>query len=288
MTSDLHRPSIGRAPMSRRGLLQTGALTVSLGALIAACGSESEEGAPGRVGYAPEPTDLPTATVDNVVLLRTATSLEYSALDVYQRSLDMDALDAEATALIERFVEDHTRHAAAMAELTTQAGGEPYECANAWMAERVIDPMFEHIEGDEEADIPPSDDPARDLLQLSYAFESMLGASYQQFVEQLTDPALRQEVIIYGAEEVRHAAAVAIFRDGAPEAYINPTVFGGEIDLNDTDGVIPLYAVTGAFGSLAPIELTLGPKNDTGTRFATSLQTPAANSFVYEGETCDA
>jgi hypothetical protein len=114
----------------------------------------------------------------------------------------------------------------------------------------------------------------------------MLGATYQQFVERLTTPELRQEVIGYGAEEVRHAAAIAILRDGAPGAYVSPLVFGEEIDA--ADGVMPLYAVTGHFGSVGPTEMTLGPPNDSGTRFATALQTPADNSYVYEGETCEA
>jgi hypothetical protein len=271
--------------LSRRGLLRTGGTTISLGALIAACSSEA--GAPGRVGNAPVVTDLPQAEINDAVLLRTATSLEYSALDLYQRAIDLDALDDAAMQYVQRFVEDHTRHADAMVDLTTQAGGEPYECANQWMDRRVLDPLFQHITGDEAADIPPSDDAARDLLGLSYAFESMIGAMYQKFVEQVSTPELRQQVVTHGAEEVRHAAAVAILRDGAPEAYINPTVYGGEVDLTKTDGVIPLYAITGSFGSLAPIELTLGPKTEAGTRFTTTLQTPAENSYVYDYESCD-
>ena len=58
-------------------LLQTGGLTVTLGALVAACG-ESAEGEPGRVGYAPPATPLPTVELNNVVFLRTATSIEYT------------------------------------------------------------------------------------------------------------------------------------------------------------------------------------------------------------------
>ena len=275
------------ATMNRRRLLQVGGLTVTLGALVAACGTD-EEGAPGRVGYAPVPTDLPPATTNDGVFLRTATSLEYSALDVYEKISSYGVLDGQAETLIARMVEDHTRHAAGMVELTTAAGGEPYECANAWFAERVIPPLFERIDGNEAEEIEPSDDPARDLLQIAYAFESMLGATYQQFVERLSTPELRKEAITYGAEEVRHAAAIAILRDGAPEAYISPVVYGEEIDTSSTDGVLPLYAVDGHFGSVAPIEMTLGPPNDAGSRFTTSLQTPAENSYVYDGETCDA
>ena len=279
---------VADAALSRRGLLRAGGLTLSFGALVAACGNDEQQGAPGRVGYAPVPTDPPPAVTDDAVFLRTATSLEYSTLDVYARIKEYGVLDEQADAMIDRFIEDHTRHAAGMAELTTSVGGEPYECANRWYESRVIEPLFERIDGNEEEAIPPSDDPARDLLQLAYAFESMLGAMYQQLVERLTTPELRQEAITYGAEEVRHAAAVAILRDGAPGAYISPEVFGEEIDSSETDGVLPLYAVTSQYGSVGPIVMTLGPTNEAGTRFSASLQTPAENSYVYEGETCDA
>ena len=111
---------------------------------------------------------------------------------------------------------------------------------------------------------------------------------YQQLVELLRDRALRRAAITIGAEEARHAAALAVVRDGAPEAYVSPTVFGDEIDPSDSDGVLPLFAVTGAFGSLAPVEFTLGPNNDAGARYVATLQTPADNSYIYDGQTCDA
>ncbi len=44
--------------LGRRQLLQAGGLTIGLGALLAACGSDTVEGEPGRVGYAPVPTAL--------------------------------------------------------------------------------------------------------------------------------------------------------------------------------------------------------------------------------------
>jgi hypothetical protein len=287
MTFDPDPRSLGRAPVSRRGLLRTGGLGVSLAALVAACGSE-ESGEPGRVGIAPTPTPLPDAVVDDAVLLRTATSLEYSAIDVCEQMLEIGQLDGDAAAMVERLIEDHRRHADDMAALTTEAGGEPYECPNQWVAERVLTPLVARITGDEAAAIEPSDDPARDALAMVYAFESMLAATYQQMVVQLSSPALRQEAVTLGSEEARHAAAVAILRDGAPAAYVSPTLSGGTVDLTETDGVEPLFAVSARFGSLAPVEVTLGPPNDAGTRFRASLLTPAANTFVYADQACEA
>ena len=134
--------------MNRRRLLQTGGLTVSLGAVLAACGGDDDtESAPGRVGYAPPATPLPTVEKTDAVWLRTASSIEYTVLDVYARTTEMGALDATAQALIDRFVEDHTEHAELLAGLTVEAGGEPYECANAWYIDRTVDPIFTQITG---------------------------------------------------------------------------------------------------------------------------------------------
>lgn len=278
--------------LSRRRLLVTTGLGASLGAVLAACGS-SDDGAPGRVGYAPVPTEPPEEPVDDAVLLRTATSLEYTALDVYDRITELGALDDTGADLVSRFVEDHTSEAATMAELTGRAGGEPFECANPWFAERVIPEMFERITGREdvpegEEPIPPSDDPARDAMGIAYAIESTLAAMYQGLVVELSDPELRTEAITAATRAARHAAAAALARDGAPQAYVSPLIIGGELDPSANEGLLPVFAVPGHFGSLAPVQVAIGPASDAGTRFTTSLQTPAANSYAYASLSCDA
>ena len=58
---------------------------------------------------------------------------------------------------------------------------------------------------------------------------------YQQFVERLTEPVLRAEVMVLGAQDARHAAAVAIVVTGAPDGYVNPVVLGEE---SVTDGTV--------------------------------------------------
>ena len=52
------------------------------------------------------------------------------------------SLDGDDASLLERLIEDHRAAVAATAELTTAAGGEPYECANSWYIERVVTPML--------------------------------------------------------------------------------------------------------------------------------------------------
>jgi hypothetical protein len=272
---------------SRRRLLQTGGLTVSLGALLAACGDDDVEGGPGRVGYAPPATPLPTVDVNDGVWLRTATSIEYTVLDVYARTTEMGDLDATAQALVDRFVEDHTEHIEVLTGLTTEAGAEPYECTNAWYIDRTVTPIFTQITGSEADGIAPSDDPARDLMAVANAFESLSGAMYQQMTEMLTVPELRAEVMTIGAQEARHAAAMAITATGAPEGYISPALFGEDVT-PDESGLFKAYAIPTQFGSLAAIQLVVGARNEAGTRETFIIETPADNSLIYDGMSCEA
>jgi hypothetical protein len=274
--------------INRRRLLQTGGLAVSLGAVLAACGDDDEtESAPGRVGYAPPATPLPTVEKNDAVWLRTASSIEYTILDVYARTTETGALDATAQALIDRFAEDHAAHAEVLAGLTEEAGGEPYECANAWYVVRTVDPIFTQITGSDEMNIAPSDDPARDLLTVSNAFESLSGAMYQQMCEVLTVPELRAEVMAISAEEARQAAAVAMLATGVPEGYISPVLFGEDL-VPDESGLFEAYAIPTQFGSLAAIQIVIGARNEAGTRATFTLETPSDNSLIYEGMTCEA
>ncbi|MET0146325.1 MAG: hypothetical protein ABW328_16310 [Ilumatobacteraceae bacterium] len=271
--------------MTRRRVLQAGGLTVALGAFAAACG-KSEEGAPGRVGYAPAATALPTEIVDDPVYLRTANSIEVMLVQVYEEIRETGVLDATATTLLDRLIEDHAAASATVAGLTEDAGGEPYECANAWYLDRVIDPFLANILGDEALDIPPSNEPARDMMTLINGLESMTGAMYQQQVELLNDADLRAAVMVLGAEAARHAGAVAILVMGAPEGYADPSLFGEEVAL-DPAALTPLYAVPTQFGSLAAIPVAVGVPSSAGTRYTANLETPSDNSFIYTGMTCD-
>jgi Ferritin-like domain len=273
------------ARLTRRRLLQAGGLAASVGVLLAACGKD-EEAEPGRVGYAPPATPLPTVEKNDAVWLRTAMSLEYTTLEVYRRTTELGALDTSAQELIDRFTEDHTEHADVLAGLTEQAGGEPYECANAWYMERTVEPIFTQITGDESQGIAASDDAARDLLALANAWESLIGAMYQQMCEVLAAPELRGDVMAIGVQEARHAAAVAMTATGVPEGYVSPVLFGEDLTPDET-GLFKAYAIPSRFGSLAAIELVIGARSEAGTRETFTLETPADNSLIYEGMTCE-
>ncbi len=250
-------------------------MAVSVGAIVAACGTDQGVQAPGRIGLAEESEELPTAEVDDIVLMRTAQSLEYTALDVYAAAADTGALDDQASELVGRFVEDHTRHADAVGEVIDDLGGEQFTCGNPFLAERVVVPVLAALEG--------TDDLVRDLLHISYAIEELAGRSYQALVPSIADLPLRTAAMKIGGEEQRHAAAVALVLN--PDEWFSPEIFGEPLS-PDADGFPIRYAIPATFGQLSGVPLVVGADDPDEGRFSTQLQTPAANSLVYGYLSC--
>ena len=266
------------ARFGRRKLLHTGGLTLSLGAIIAACGEDRAGGTePGRVGNAPDVTPLPEGEVDDIVLLRTAQSLEHSAIDAYAAARGLDVLSAEQDTIVQRFVDDHTGHSVALGGFITEAGGEEFACANPWLARRVVTPLFDALDD--------SDDLLRDVLNIAHGLETLAAASYQALVGSLTAPDLRMKIMQIGADENRHAATLAMAITGTPDGYVSPVLLGEPAPAEEPEFAV-VHAIPSTFGTVSGIQLVVGAANDDGQRFTTLLQTPAANTFVYGDQSC--
>jgi hypothetical protein len=263
--------------LDRRRLLRDGGLAISLGALVAACGSNrGGVDAPGRIGVAEGGEEARDTEVNDVVLLRTAQSLEYTALDVYAAAAGLGVLDDAGTALVERFVQDHTGHASQVGSLIGGLGGEEFACANPFLVERVVEPVLGAITG--------SDDVLRDVIHTAYAIEEFAGRSYQALVTALTDGELRREAMRIGGEEQRHAAVLATVLN--PDQILSPALVGEIPAETDELGFPVRFAVPSTFGQLTGVTLVVGDVDPDGGRFSTTLQTPAANTFVYEDQAC--
>lgn len=266
--------------LSRRRFLVAGGATITFGALVAACGGSESTGI-ARIGNAPDPNELPDGKVTDVTLLRTATSLEYNAIFVYEAAADAGFLSGDAATLAQRFLRDHRAHAQATAALTEELGGKAFEKPNPRLQAIYVEPALALITGDEASGAAPTDDPAADVLALAYALETLAGATYQSYVPLFNDKALRAAAMGIGEEEARHAAVLG--------ALANPTrlvsSFGLSIPADfreDTEVPAVAYAVPSAFGTLAPVPVTLGPANESGVRTTVNLETPSLNSMVYE------
>jgi rubrerythrin len=300
--------------LGRREVLRVGGATITLGALVAACG-QNNGGTVGRVGDAPPVRTLPPAVVNDVVLLRTATSIEISAINAYSAVAELgvldDVLDGLALEYVKRFVEDHTGHAELFSELTVAAGGVAWTEGNCRLDAVFIAPVVKRITvGDPDAPdgaIPPSDDAVRDVLNVAHALESLAGASYQSLVPTLTDVALRRDAMKVAADEVRHAALLALTINAArpsgwvdsaavqsaePPAEVTTTTAAQDIAQPATTTTepaaptatpIPLpTAVPTQFGSVAAIPVVVGAGDVNGVRLRANLETPSLNSLIYE------
>ncbi len=262
--------------LDRRQLLRTGGLALSMGAVIAACGGgRGGSDDPGRLGVADPAPEVPDAEVNDVVLLRTAQSLEYTALAVYDAAVGTEALTDAELSLAGRFVADHTGHAALLGSLIGDRGGEEFTCPNPFLMDRAVGPILAALED--------TDDLHRDLLNIAHAFEAHAAASYQALVALLEDLPLRSEAMRIGGDENRHAAALAAAIN--PDAIFSPAMFGEPVS-NDADGFPVPYAVPATFGQLTGIELVVGARTTDGGRFTVQLQTPAPNTLVYEYQSC--
>jgi len=266
--------------LSRRRFFVAGGATVSFAALVAACGGSESTGI-ARLGDAPTPNELVEADVTDIALLRTATSLEHNAIFVYEAAASAGVLSGDAAEIAKRFLDDHRAHAEATASLTRSLGGKAYTQPNPRLQSIYIEPALTLIVGDEANGVPATDDPAADVLALAYALETIAGATYQAYVPLLDDKSLRAAAMGIGDQEARHAALLGV--------VLNPDRLVSSMGLSiaaeyqeDTDTPAAAYASPSAFGTQAPVPVTLGAANESGIRTTVNLETPSLNSMVYE------
>jgi hypothetical protein len=258
--------------IGRREALRIGGLTVSLAALAAACGdNRTGDTAPGRVGNAPPITALPDYEVNDAVLLRTASSLELTAVEVYETAKTLGVLEGDLATIVDRLIANHTATAAKMGELTVAAGGTAWTSTNPWIMDRAVNPIL--------ATIAASDDPARDVVNFAITLEDLAASTHQTLAGLLTETEQRVAVTNACAEESRHSATLVLEAFGIANRF-SPALIGE--DVVNVNGVVPSYAIENTFGSVAQQELIVGEADENGARTTYLLATPAANSFIYE------
>lgn len=255
----------------RRDVFRIGGIGLSVAALVAACGDDrGGDTAPGRVGFALTPEPLPSLPVDDSVYLRTSSSVEATIVDVYNGMLADGAVGDDVSAVLSELVTRHEDLIEQLAELTEQASGMPWTCANPWMVERLIEPVL--------AAISESDDPARDLLNFAISLENLAAATHQSFTRLLSIPQVRPGMASASAVDSRNAATLVILTGGQSN-FVSPAIAGGEVPR--VDGIPEQFAITSRFGSLAQFELVVGPPDENGARETFILSTPAENSYIY-------
>ncbi len=270
----IDRTSRASAPRyRRRDALKLGGLTISAAAFVAACGTgRTGDDAPGRVGFAPPVEELENYPVDDAVMLRTASSLELTAIAVYEAVLDTGLLDGELTALVERLIENHQMVADEMGQLTESVGGVAWECTNPWYMDRTVNPLLEAV--------LDSDNPLRDIVNTAVVLENIAAATHQTLAIELTDADAASATLSAAKLESRHSAYIVAAARGA-EGYVDPLIDGVGDAALDPDGVPYKYSITSRFGSTGQVELVAGAPDENGVRQTFIIQTPSLNSWIY-------
>jgi hypothetical protein len=202
---------------TRRQIISTGAFGAAAAAFLAACGTKADRKA-GQSGIDPTTTvaapeaPLPDVTEADLAydtdLLRTATSLELLAADLYDEygpKLD----DAEWKTNTERFATDH-RAAAAEFRRETPAEHRVDE-PNEWLQQNSVDPVADDLTSD------------RSILAFFSSIESTLAATYITAVSNFSQVEGRAQFAGFAEAAARREALLGDGGEGAaPESALYP------------------------------------------------------------------
>ena len=127
-STDGDRSQVALGGLARRRFLTIGGFSVATAALLAACGAKESAGGVPKEGAAPSTTALADRAYSDAILLRTAASLERSAMAAYDAALGL--LTGPARDLAAQFKVHHQAHAGAMDDQVRKLGGDPYTQSN--------------------------------------------------------------------------------------------------------------------------------------------------------------
>lgn len=211
----------------RRAFLRVGGMTVAMSAVVAACGSDSEEDLPvtGTLPTVEEATGLiETSQELDVTLLRTAQSIEVLAVQTYQAAIDSGLVTTPAVAeAAQLFQQQHDEHAGLLAATTTDAGGTPYDQPNPYLDEQVVGPAVAALTSE------------TDVVALAVELENTAAQTYVFAAEALSTPALRQGIMSIGGVEARHLTVLYTVQEQPPA----PFPFMPRRDRIDAKGYLP-------------------------------------------------
>jgi hypothetical protein len=213
---------------TRRRFIKIGGATLLTGSVLGAC---SDPDPKPRAADLDQPAGRPTTTVPSttapatpqeldLMLLRTASSLEILAIDLYQQALDSGALDTPAVrAAIETFQRHHRDHAAALQAATSERGGTPYTEPNRVVMRSVVVPVLPTL----------TDEPA--ITHFARTLENIAASTCSHAAGSLSNPADRRTMMSIGGDEARHAVVFDHLlgtspTESAPAPFINTDVLG--------------------------------------------------------------
>lgn len=220
MSTDEKAVLLGVPAPGRRDLFKMGGFTILGAAVLAACGSDSSTSAtdaattvgappetqPAATDPAPSPTDAAASTDapqptdaaqpnQDIVLAKTAASLEKLAVDVYGTAAGLIKTPAVLDAA-KMFAGHHQMHLDALNSVITGAGEKAITEMNQAVFDAMVAPALETAKTE------------ADAVMLALALEEAAAQTYVFAGGALSTAALRSTIMTIGGIEARHAAVL--------------------------------------------------------------------------------
>jgi rubrerythrin len=225
LTTDETAAVLGVPSPTRRQLFKVGGAAIFGAAVLAACGDD-DSGAPQTspgsptttrtppTTGAPATTAAPPTTTDgggsqDLVLARTAASLEQLAVDSYGAAAGLLTTRAIKRAA-SLFAEHHQLHLDALNGAITGAGGEAVTMRNQAVYDAVVKPAIDAARTESDA------------VNLALQLEEAAAQTYVFAGGALSTPQLRSTIMTIGGVEARHAAVLRMAALGQPPLDVFP------------------------------------------------------------------
>lgn len=194
--------------LDRRRFMQIGGLSVATAAVFAACGTDDSATADndGKGDADNKPADAR----GDIQILRTASSLEVLAGDVYDKALNSGLVKTPALGdAAQLFQSQHKEHAELFQGATKKLGGQPMTEANPVVAQSLEGPIAAMAD---EAGV----------ARLALMLEQAAAATYLASVGRFSDLELNQVAMSVGGVEARHVAVLAgvLNQTQVPQAFL--------------------------------------------------------------------
>lgn len=180
--------------VNRRRFMQIGGVSVLSAAVLAACGKDDKKSSSGSTGK----SGGSKGSDSDIAILRTASSLEHVAIDVYQKAIDNAGalgISAGVADVAKLFQSQHKDHAGLFEGATKEAGGDPFTTANP----AVLDSLKGRIAALKSE---------MDVIVLARDLENVAAATYQSTVGAYDNLAYNAASMSVGGVEARHAAVL--------------------------------------------------------------------------------
>jgi len=192
--------------LNRRRFMQVGGLSIATAAVFAACGTDKKSSGASTATTAMHET----GDKGDILILRTASSIEQLAVDVYQKAIDSGLVKTAAIAdAAKLFQSQHREHGELFKGATKKAGGQVFDKANPVVLQS-LQPQIAALKDE------------MGIVMLALALEQAAAATYVSTVGAFKDLTLNKAAMSVGGVEARHVAVLSavVGQPQAPKAFL--------------------------------------------------------------------